>query len=88
MLVFLWARILALDRSCQVDLVKDNGHIYFLNVLASPSVPTDQRILSLFVLSVICSNCRVGQQVRIACSPFAFFRGGKLVCLMYVTPLT
>lgn len=30
-LVFLWARILALDRSCQVDLVKDNGHLYFLN---------------------------------------------------------
>lgn len=65
MLVFLWARILALDRSCQVDLVKDNGHIYFMNVLASPSVPADQRILSLFVLSIICSNCRVGQQVRL-----------------------
>lgn len=34
-LVFIWSKILALDRSCQVDLVKDNGHNYFINVLAS-----------------------------------------------------
>ena len=34
-LVFIWAKLLAIDKSCQLDLVKDNGHNYFLSVLAS-----------------------------------------------------
>ena len=52
-LVFIWTKILALDRSCQIDLVKDNGHNYFMNVLASNKVPTNQRTMAAFVLSVI-----------------------------------
>ena len=35
-LVFIWAKILALDQSCQVDLIKDNGHLYFLKYLVIP----------------------------------------------------
>ena len=34
-LVFIWAKILALDKSCQLDLVKDAGHHYFIGVLSS-----------------------------------------------------
>ena len=34
-LVFIWAKLLAIDKSCQLDLVKDNGHNYFLSVLNS-----------------------------------------------------
>ncbi|ELR12837.1 regulatory-associated protein of mTOR, putative [Acanthamoeba castellanii str. Neff] len=60
-LVFIWAKILALDKSCQLDLVKDNGHNYFLNVLASASIPSDQRTMAAFVLAAICENCRPGQ---------------------------
>jgi regulator-associated protein of mTOR len=61
-LVFIWAKILALDKSCQLDLVKDNGHNYFINVLASnTTVPSDQRTMSAFILSVISNNCRPGQ---------------------------
>eukprot|EP01133_Synstelium_polycarpum_P018713 gene18713-22384_t len=60
-LVFIWAKILALDKSCQLDLIKENGHAYFITVLASPLVPADQRTMSAFVLSTICNNCRPGQ---------------------------
>ncbi|EFA82813.1 WD40 repeat-containing protein [Heterostelium album PN500] len=60
-LVFIWAKILALDKSCQLDLVKENGHTYFITVLSSPMVPADQRTMSAFVLSTICNNCRPGQ---------------------------
>ncbi|XP_020795488.1 regulatory-associated protein of mTOR isoform X6 [Boleophthalmus pectinirostris] len=39
LLVFIWAKILAVDSSCQADLVKDNGHKYFLSVLADNYMP-------------------------------------------------
>ena len=52
-LVFIWAKILALDKSCQMDLVKDNGQNYFINVLASTKVPTSQRTMAAFALTVI-----------------------------------
>ena len=32
-LVFIWARILAVDSGCRVDLCKDGGYMYFVNVL-------------------------------------------------------
>lgn len=34
-LVFIWARILAIDQSCQQDLLKENGYQYFINILLS-----------------------------------------------------
>ncbi|PWN19563.1 hypothetical protein BCV69DRAFT_290858, partial [Microstroma glucosiphilum] len=33
-LIYIWARILAVDRSCQNDLLRDNGFIYFVGVLS------------------------------------------------------
>ncbi len=42
-LVFIWAKILALDKSCQMDLVKDNGQVFFVGVLAGGNVPLHQR---------------------------------------------
>lgn len=50
-----------MDKSCQLDLVKDNGQHYFVSVLANPKVPADERHQAAFVLSVICNNCRPGQ---------------------------
>ena len=52
---------LIIFQSCQMDLVKDNGHNYFLSVLASSSVAADQRTMAAFILSVIANNCRPGQ---------------------------
>lgn len=34
-LVFIWAKILAVDRACQTDLLKDNGYTYFISILSS-----------------------------------------------------
>ncbi|KAI9719535.1 MAG: hypothetical protein M1828_006164 [Chrysothrix sp. TS-e1954] len=32
-MVFIWARILAVDQSCQADLLKDNGYQYFIGLM-------------------------------------------------------
>ena len=36
-MVFIWARILAVDQSCQADLLKDNGYQYFISILSPNS---------------------------------------------------
>lgn len=62
-LVFIWAKILALDRSCQADLVKDNGHLYFLKYLDAPepNIDNHNRAQAAFVLAVVCDNHPKGQ---------------------------
>ncbi|PNH07533.1 Regulatory-associated protein of TOR 1 [Tetrabaena socialis] len=62
-LVFIWAKVLALDRSCQVDLVKDTGHLYFIRYLDSVDGHIDlySRAQAAFVLSVICDGHPKGQ---------------------------
>jgi regulator-associated protein of mTOR len=32
-MIFIWTRILAVDQSCQTDLLKDNGYQYFVHIL-------------------------------------------------------
>uniref|UniRef100_A0A9J8DG38 Regulatory-associated protein of mTOR n=1 Tax=Cyprinus carpio carpio TaxID=630221 RepID=A0A9J8DG38_CYPCA len=61
-LVFIWAKILAVDSSCQADLVKDNGHKYFLSVLADPDMPAEHRTMAVFILAVIVNNYNTGQE--------------------------
>ncbi|OQR88793.1 regulatory-associated protein of mTOR [Thraustotheca clavata] len=61
-LVFVWAKIVALDQTCQVDLVKIDGQQYFLNHLMTPLLPYDQKSMTLFVLSVLCHHYPPGQQ--------------------------
>lgn len=58
-LVFIWAKILAVDPTCQVDLVKD--HKYFLSVLQDPTVSKEHRTLAAFVLASIVNNFPLGQ---------------------------
>ncbi|RUS18731.1 hypothetical protein BC937DRAFT_88408 [Endogone sp. FLAS-F59071] len=67
-LVFIWARILAVDKSCQTDLLKDSGYAYFNNILAPNnamlSIPhvSEHRAMCAFILSVFCTNFSAGQQ--------------------------
>uniref|UniRef100_A0A0D6QVD8 Raptor N-terminal CASPase-like domain-containing protein n=1 Tax=Araucaria cunninghamii TaxID=56994 RepID=A0A0D6QVD8_ARACU len=61
-LVFIWTKILALDKSCQVDLVKDGGHLYFIKFLDSTDVHAVQRAMAAFVLAVIVDGHRRGQE--------------------------
>ncbi|KAI8513520.1 hypothetical protein Bbelb_101590 [Branchiostoma belcheri] len=48
--------------SCQADLVKDNGHKYFLSVLADPYMPAEHRTMAGFVLAVIVNDYTNGQE--------------------------
>lgn len=61
-LVFIWTKILALDKSCQVDLVKDGGHTYFIRFLDSMEAYPEQRAMAAFVLAVIVDGHRRGQE--------------------------
>jgi regulator-associated protein of mTOR len=69
-LIFIWGRILAHDRSCQTDLLKDNGFGYFAKVLAPPSPQTapllipnasEHRAMCAFILSMVCRGFKQGQ---------------------------
>jgi regulator-associated protein of mTOR len=68
-LVFIWAKILAVDQGCQSDLLKDSGYAYFINILSNNNngLPiqniSEHRAMCCFILSVFCHNFREGQQV-------------------------
>ncbi|XAR55764.1 hypothetical protein NMG60_11035961 [Bertholletia excelsa] len=64
-LVFIWTKILALDKSCQVDLVKDGGHTYFIRFVDSIEAYPEQRAMAAFVLAVIADGHRRGQEACI-----------------------
>lgn len=76
-LVFIWTKILALDKSCQVDLVKDGGHQYFIRFLDSPDIYTEQRAMAAFVLAVIVDGHRRGQEACIQCGLIS-------ICLQHI----
>ena len=93
-LVFIWTKILSLDKvctlvwslvkfrcivrircltcilflkwqSCQVDLVKDGGHTYFIRFLDSLDAYPEQRAMAAFILAVIVDGHRTGQEACI-----------------------
>ncbi|WFD27941.1 Target of rapamycin complex 1 subunit kog1 [Malassezia nana] len=77
-LIYIWARILAVDHSCQVDLLRDNGYMYFASVLspfpnngpawAGPTnglpIPnvSEHRAMCAFILAVFCQDFPLGQE--------------------------
>ncbi|XP_046483288.1 regulatory-associated protein of mTOR isoform X4 [Neodiprion pinetum] len=65
LLVFIWAKILAVDSTCQADLVRDHGHKYFLSVLQDPTIPSEHRTLAAFVLASIVNNYPAGQEAAL-----------------------
>ncbi|OCF41495.1 WD-repeat protein mip1 [Kwoniella heveanensis CBS 569] len=68
-LIYIWARILAIDKTCQVDLLRDSGFTYFTQILApfpqagSLVIPNanEHRAMSAFILSILCRNFKPGQ---------------------------
>ncbi|KAL8576686.1 hypothetical protein ACOMHN_025161 [Nucella lapillus] len=71
LLVFLWAKIMAVDNvssfplaaSCQMDLVKDQGHKYFLGVLSDhQTMSPEHRTMAAFILCVVMNLYRPGQE--------------------------
>ena len=61
LLTFIWAKILAVDRSCQIELVKDNGHVYFVQMLSENDVQAEQKVYSAFVLCQLVNKYPLGQ---------------------------
>ena len=67
-MVFIWARILAVDPSCQTDLLKDNGYQYFIGILNPTSgIPisnaSEHRAMCAFIISMFCKDFHQGQVV-------------------------
>lgn len=62
LLTFIWAKILAVDKSCQAELAKDNGHTYFIHVLSDPDVEPVYKIYSTFVLARLVDNYPTGKE--------------------------
>ena len=52
-MVFIWAKILAVDSSCQQDLVRDQSHKYFLTVLQDQAMLPQHMTWAVFVLSSV-----------------------------------
>ena len=67
-MIFIWARILAVDRSCQADLLKDNGYQYFLTMLPPQSGlavgnASEHRAMCAFIIAMFCKDFHQGQVV-------------------------
>jgi regulator-associated protein of mTOR len=82
-LVFIWTRILAVDPSCQADLLKDNAFSYFLHVL-SPTANlvavqdvSEHRAMCAFILATLCHGFPAGQ---LACLQHSVIP----LCLLYL----
>ncbi|KAF2105108.1 TORC1 growth control complex subunit Kog1 [Rhizodiscina lignyota] len=67
-MIFIWARILAVDQTCQTDLLKDNGYQYFITILDPRSgMPitnmAEHRAMCAFIIAMFCKDFRQGQNV-------------------------
>ena len=67
-MIFIWARILAVDVTGQQDLIKENAYQYFLNILnPSSTLPvangSEHRAMSAFIIAMFCCNFRQAQVV-------------------------
>ncbi|CEL02912.1 Putative Regulatory associated protein-mTOR [Aspergillus calidoustus] len=74
-MVFIWARIMAVDHTVQNDLLKDNGIHYFISIL-NPSSPipvgnaSEHRAMCAFIVSIFCKNYPQGQNVCLSSELF------------------
>ncbi|KAK5994973.1 Target of rapamycin complex 1 subunit mip1 [Cladobotryum mycophilum] len=67
-MVFIWARLIAVDISCQQDLIKDSGYSYFAQILKPseglPVVDCDEhKAMCAFILAMLCKGYKNGQMV-------------------------
>lgn len=67
-MVFIWARIMAVDHTVQNDLLKDNGIHYFINIL-NPTIAilvgnaSEHRAMCAFIIAIFCKDYPQGQNV-------------------------
>lgn len=73
-MVFIWTRILAIDQTCQSDLLKDNGYAYFINIISPQTgIPVgnmaEHRAMCAFIIAMFCKDFRPGQNVCLNTNP-------------------
>ena len=61
-MVFIWAKILSVDLSCQADLIKVYGHLYFIQLLNTSTSPTHQKAIAFYVIALACRGYPTAQQ--------------------------
>ncbi|KAG8751986.1 hypothetical protein FRC11_008795, partial [Ceratobasidium sp. 423] len=74
-LVFVWARLLAVDRSCREDLLRDDGYMYFVNILSPHTgvyIPNsaEHRAMCAFILSIVARDHPEGEMACLRASVF------------------
>lgn len=67
-MVFIWTRVLAVDISCQQDLIKDSGYNYFVQILKPTEVlcvtnSDEHKAMCAFILAMLCKDYKPGQVV-------------------------
>jgi regulator-associated protein of mTOR len=67
-MVFIWTRVLAVDISCQQDLLKDSGYNYFSQILKpNEGLPVvdglEHKAMCAFILAQLCNGYKQGQTV-------------------------
>lgn len=70
-MVFIWARIMAVDHTVQSDLLKDNGIHYFISILNPNSgIPvgnaSEHRAMCAFIVAIFCKDFPQGQTVCVS----------------------
>jgi regulator-associated protein of mTOR len=65
-LIYIWARMLAVDSTCQTDLLKDNGYTYFASMMSPEhGLPigkiSEHRAMSAFIIAMFCRDHQQGQ---------------------------
>ncbi|OWA52977.1 Regulatory-associated protein of mTOR [Hypsibius exemplaris] len=63
LLVFIWAKILAVDDTCQSEIVREGGHKYFLDILTDSYLPVEHRTMAAFVISKTFAENAAGQEI-------------------------
>lgn len=67
-MVFIWARLIAVDITCQQDLIKDNGYGYFAQILSPAETlmivdPEEHKAMCAFILAMLCKDYKNGQML-------------------------
>ncbi|CAF3686027.1 unnamed protein product [Rotaria sp. Silwood1] len=68
-LVFIWAKILAVDRACQIDIIREKGHEYFISTLTDIRSSNGVRALAAFNLTCLVDNYTKGQDELLPIMP-------------------
>lgn len=58
LLAFIWAKLLAVDPQCQHELVKDEGHRFFVRICTDRQTSFHDKLVPAFVIAALVDNHR------------------------------